>query len=86
MKRRSCIARTIRTGSDHDFLVVHLRDFCSDDLPHARIGNNSGTVIEQAPDESFEIFQARAIAAAKAAGDSWGVAITVPRLTDPRSL
>ena len=78
MKRRSRIARTIRIGSDHDFLVVLITKLSSSAPSSARIGGSDGTVLAQAPDELFETFQARAIVAAKAAGDRWGVAITVP--------
>jgi hypothetical protein len=67
-------------ATDNDFLVVHISNFFGNALPNARIGGNSGTVLKQAPDELFETFEARAIAAAKAAGDRF-VAITVPGST-----
>lgn len=68
--------RRRRAGTD-DFVVIILRDFSDYTLPHAHIGN-SGTVLEQAPEELFETFQARAINAAKAAGATWGLSISVP--------
>jgi hypothetical protein len=61
--------RRRRLGSD-DLMVVYLGKLC----PTA---HREQRPLEQAPDESFEIFEARAIAAAKAAGDCV-VTITVP--------
>jgi hypothetical protein len=64
-----------RSYSDNYFLVVLISKFFGSGMPSTRVG---GTLMKQAPDETFEIFEARAVAAAKAAGDSWRVAITVP--------
>jgi hypothetical protein len=77
LENRIARLEAMRAGSDDEFIVVHIAAFCSDDLSSARVGRNSGTVIKQAANESFETFEARAIVAAKAAGDRWGVAITV---------
>jgi hypothetical protein len=57
-------------------LVVLLRNFSEEIVPHTRVG---GVLIEMAPDEPFETFEGRAVAAAKAAGINF-VAINVPDL------
>lgn len=78
LENRIARLETLRAGAAEDFIVVHLRNFCSDEVPSARFGGYPGTTIKQVANEPFETFQARAIVAARAAGDHWGVAITVP--------
>jgi hypothetical protein len=63
-----------RTGPEGEMLVVLLRNFTQEIVPHTRVGN---ALLEMAPDEPFEMFQARAVAAAKASGANF-VAINVP--------
>jgi hypothetical protein len=66
-----------RTGSsDGEFMVILVNNFCGDIVPHARLVGG-GALIEMAPDEPFETFKARAVAAAKASGANF-VAINVP--------
>jgi hypothetical protein len=72
---RSRISRLERATSDDDFLVVIIRNFSKDCRPYARIGGYEGAEIIQHHCEPFDDFEARAIAAAKGAGDRW-VAIT----------
>jgi hypothetical protein len=66
-----------RSGAPDDFLVVHITNFYTAVVASSRIGAPNSTMLEQAANETFEIFEARAIAAAKAAGHHF-VAITVP--------
>jgi len=63
------VARLARASSDDDFLVVILRSFSHTACLYARIGGKGGMEISQHAKESFDEFEARAIAAAKAAGD-----------------
>jgi hypothetical protein len=70
--------KAIRSGPD-DFMVVHIQNFCSNKPSHTRIGAD---MIEQAPGEPFDAFEARAIAAAKAAGHAV-VSITLPAVDNP---
>jgi hypothetical protein len=68
------LIRRHRTSSDSDVPVVLINIFCKDVAPKARIGK---TLLEKAPDEPFEGFEARAVAAAKSSGSSF-VVIEVP--------
>jgi hypothetical protein len=77
LENRIARLEATRAGPDNEFLVIHIRDFCSPIPPRARIGGPSGAVLNQRADETFEIFEARAVAAAKAAGYCF-VAIDVP--------
>jgi len=70
--------KAIRSGPD-DFMVVHIQNFCSNKPSHTRIGAD---MIEQAPGEPFDAFEARAIAAAKSAGHAV-VSITLPHVNKP---
>jgi hypothetical protein len=70
--------KAIRSGPD-DFMVVHIQNICSNKPSHTRIGAD---MIEQAPGEPFDAFEARAIAAAKAAGHAV-VSITLPAVDNP---
>jgi hypothetical protein len=67
--------KAIRSGAD-SFMVVHIQSIFCNDPPHTRIGTN---LIEQAHDEPFDAFEARAIAAARSAGNTV-VSITLPRV------
>jgi hypothetical protein len=79
-------------GSDtDDFLVVYFKHYAPGPYAHRgqpedgglvkattqKVAHRGQRLLEQAPDELFEIFEARAITAAKAAGDRV-VTITVP--------
>jgi hypothetical protein len=77
LENRIARLESLRAGPDNNFLVVLISKFFSGGTPSARVGGNAGAILKQAPSETFEIFEARAIAAAKAAGDSF-VAISVP--------
>jgi hypothetical protein len=56
-------------------IVILVRNFCCPDLvPNMRVGD---TLLEMAPDEPFETFEARAVAAAKVSGANF-VAIQIP--------
>jgi hypothetical protein len=60
-------------GSD-DMLVVIITNLTGNVVPHAHIG---GILVEKAPKEPFEVFEARAVSTAKASGLRY-MAITVP--------
>jgi hypothetical protein len=72
------VARLESATSGDDFLVVIIQNFSQDRVPYARIGGHGCAEISQSARESFDEFEARAIAAAKAAGDRF-VAITLYR-------
>ncbi|MDR3420147.1 MAG: hypothetical protein P4L80_02715 [Xanthobacteraceae bacterium] len=70
--------RAGQSGSSNDFLVVHIQSFFNDVRPYARLSGYEGPVlVEQEAVETFEVFEGRVIAAAKAAGDQV-VAIILP--------
>jgi hypothetical protein len=72
------LVREYRHGSSgDDFLVVHITNFFTATVPISRIGGPKGAVLEPAANETFQIFEARVIAAAKTAGHRF-VAIEVP--------
>jgi hypothetical protein len=76
LENRVARLEAIRGDSDKDFMVVFITKFSSDAPPSARIGGNDDLPLEQAPGETFEIFEARAVATAKGAGKRF-VAIEV---------
>jgi hypothetical protein len=73
--------RRRRLGLDDDFQVVRIRYFTGESRPQIRRGGKD-FLLKNMPDESFEMFEARVVAAAKAAGCRW-VVITVPDSGEP---
>jgi hypothetical protein len=71
------LIRDQRRRREGDVMVILINDFCCQDdfVPNTsdHLGN---TLLEMAPDEAFETFEARAVAAAKASGANF-VAINV---------
>jgi hypothetical protein len=66
-----------RRSDGGEMMVIIVNKFCKDFVvPKARIVSGKA-LFEKAPDEPFEVFKARAVAAARASGANF-VAIEVP--------
>jgi hypothetical protein len=73
---RSRVTRLESATDDDAFLSVIIRNFTNNLPTQARIGGNDGVALSQRAGESLDEFEARAIVAAREAGDRF-VAINV---------
>jgi hypothetical protein len=71
-------AQRARSSGPDDFMVVHIQSACGEpNIRRRSLALHVTNRIEQAPGEPFDVFEARALAAAKGAGNAF-ISITPP--------